>query len=543
MKILDSDLLARPIDGDRTVADVVFNPVREANITPAVVDAGARNGFWHLSRHYVCEAELISFEPNPIEYEKLAANNTDIMAAGWTKPIFRRETIHDCALTDADDVATFNITAGIGACTLMELENPAIPQKMFLNIGGGISLYDRAIKPERQIKVRGRRLDGLIPAEDKIDFLKMDIEGAELKLLNGASDLIRDKRILVIKTEVSFVRYFKDHALFSDIYQFLDKNGFRLIDLDLDHPRYVRRLGLPADSQDVRAIYGGDAFFVLDPDRNKLSPIDLQRMGAVLIAAGYSSFGLSLLHDAALTDAATLDAVERALAAKNIRGCYEMIARTTAQPVAFYRRFAELCVNNRDPVGAATLAMRALALEPSDAPTINDAAQAIRLNNHAKHALTWCRRAERVADDAGKAACFFGAGLALLARGDSLAALASLRAAVALNPSSAPSWRMLADLAAHRNEPAEQTGALWRLLQLNPSAGIDIQQRLLEASYKAGRMTLALDCAERVLAGEGKNPLAWRNYIHLLRLLGRNEDAAKAVVRMEQATGVVPPAA
>jgi len=57
----------------------------------------------------------------------------------------------------------------------------------------------------------------------------------------------------------------------------------------------------------------GDAFYAIDPDRNDLSPTDLQRLAAVSLLFGFNSFAVGLLRDGNLLPRADIDAIERAL--------------------------------------------------------------------------------------------------------------------------------------------------------------------------------------------------------------------------------------
>jgi FkbM family methyltransferase len=61
-----------------------------------------------------------------------------------------------------------------------------------------------------------------------IDFLKMDVQGWEMEVLLGAETLLRDKRIHFIYTEVGFRRGDRDMQHFSEINDYLEKQGFWL---------------------------------------------------------------------------------------------------------------------------------------------------------------------------------------------------------------------------------------------------------------------------------------------------------------------------
>jgi FkbM family methyltransferase len=83
----------------------------------------------------------------------------------------------------------------------------------------------------RQIEVPARRLDevaaeaGLVD----VDLLKLDCQGAELRILQGAGGLLR--RIRCIYTEVTFEPIYTQGALFNEVHAFLRAAGFRLTQL------------------------------------------------------------------------------------------------------------------------------------------------------------------------------------------------------------------------------------------------------------------------------------------------------------------------
>ena len=57
-----------------------------------------------------------------------------------------------------------------------------------------------------------------------VDYLKIDVQGAEVDVFNGAKNLLAD--IMVIHTEVEFVPLYIDQPLFAEVDQLLRKNGF-----------------------------------------------------------------------------------------------------------------------------------------------------------------------------------------------------------------------------------------------------------------------------------------------------------------------------
>jgi len=62
----------------------------------------------------------------------------------------------------------------------------------------------------------------------KIEFLKIDIQGAENDVLKGASSMLNS--VLGLDVEVEFIELYKGQPLFGDICKTLSKNGFDFID-------------------------------------------------------------------------------------------------------------------------------------------------------------------------------------------------------------------------------------------------------------------------------------------------------------------------
>ncbi|MBH8573087.1 FkbM family methyltransferase [Nostocaceae cyanobacterium CENA369] len=66
---------------------------------------------------------------------------------------------------------------------------------------------------------------------DKIQILKMDIQGAELMALEGAINLLANQSINLIYTEVMFAKFYENQASFYKIYELLEKHNFVLYGL------------------------------------------------------------------------------------------------------------------------------------------------------------------------------------------------------------------------------------------------------------------------------------------------------------------------
>jgi FkbM family methyltransferase len=63
----------------------------------------------------------------------------------------------------------------------------------------------------------------------RINILKSDTQGFELEVLNGAKELLANKAIQFVYLEINFVELYKELPTFSDIYNFLNGYGYKLL--------------------------------------------------------------------------------------------------------------------------------------------------------------------------------------------------------------------------------------------------------------------------------------------------------------------------
>jgi FkbM family methyltransferase len=74
-------------------------------------------------------------------------------------------------------------------------------------------------------------LDSLLeryPKFRKLDFLKLDVQGYELNVLEGASELLKGTALVLMET--SLIQINKDCPIFSDVIKFMTEQDFRLLD-------------------------------------------------------------------------------------------------------------------------------------------------------------------------------------------------------------------------------------------------------------------------------------------------------------------------
>lgn len=126
--------------------------------------------------------ELLRHSPRGTHY---AFEPLPDFAAGLRRDFGQRANVrlHEVALSDADGTATFqHVVTNPGYSGLRQRR------------------YDRPDETVREISVRTARLDDLVPRDQAIDFVKIDVEGAELQVLRGAvATLLRTRPTIVFE--------------------------------------------------------------------------------------------------------------------------------------------------------------------------------------------------------------------------------------------------------------------------------------------------------------------------------------------------------
>jgi FkbM family methyltransferase len=96
----------------------------------------------------------------------------------------------------------------------------------------------------KELKVPMRPLDDLLTDRDiRLDAIKVDVQGTELDILQGAKAAL--KNILTAEVEVSFIDRYSDQARIWDINSFMESQGFELIDISrIKRYRHANQSGL-----------------------------------------------------------------------------------------------------------------------------------------------------------------------------------------------------------------------------------------------------------------------------------------------------------
>jgi FkbM family methyltransferase len=146
---------------DLAVSEILFRLIRPGDL---VVDAGANIGYMSVLAA-TAGAQVISFEPNP---ELLPILRQNVGGRGDVRPVALGAQRHQGALIPPDPAAN---NSGLGR------------------------LGTRA--DEGTVPVHVETLDGELHGRS-VSVLKMDVEGAEASLLEGAATALRERRLINI---------------------------------------------------------------------------------------------------------------------------------------------------------------------------------------------------------------------------------------------------------------------------------------------------------------------------------------------------------
>ncbi|WP_193193765.1 FkbM family methyltransferase [Nostoc sp. MG11] len=134
---------------------------------------------------------------------------------------------------------------------------------------------------------------------EEIDFLQVDVQGADLHILEGAS-LLLQRSVLAIQTEVEFSHLYINQPLFSDIDTFLRKNSFTLFDL-VGCSRYPRACSPICSPERSGQLLWADAFYFRDLIRADITmqlktPLQILKLACIADILGFPDYALELLE-------------------------------------------------------------------------------------------------------------------------------------------------------------------------------------------------------------------------------------------------------
>lgn len=219
-----------------------------------VVDVGARGGFSERWSVFGDQIEYVGFEPDAEECERVNAASTNPRARVYPFALHRDKGTHPFY------VAKFPNASGFYPIDPTMVKGFPISEPLSVD-------HVTQLKTTDFDSFAGEHGIGYV------DFMKLDTEGSELDILEGAARTLNGS-VLGVSSEALFTPWHTDQRVFADLDGFLRSNGFVLYDLPM---LKFARSALPSTLTAINpatavADYGqvivGDALYLRDAVRD-----------------------------------------------------------------------------------------------------------------------------------------------------------------------------------------------------------------------------------------------------------------------------------
>ena len=166
------------------------------------VDLGANVGEWTIDvARSMPHTSIVAVEPSPTVYEQLFAN---------TRHLPQVETLAK-AVADENGRAVFHVT------------NSSVFGSLLAPTLDGTRAYAGSARVKDTVEVEVTTLDDLLD-ERPVSLLKIDVQGAELKVIAGGKDVL--SRTSAIIAEMNFLTLYQDGSSAGTLHQAFAEVGF-----------------------------------------------------------------------------------------------------------------------------------------------------------------------------------------------------------------------------------------------------------------------------------------------------------------------------
>ncbi|KIA85245.1 FkbM family methyltransferase [Flavobacterium sp. AED] len=177
-----------------------------------IFDVGAFDGrSIELYKKSFPKSKIFSFEPTPNMYHYLKneySGRKDIK-------------IFNYALSSNKGEATFNINNSLLTNSLLDSSKNEYTNS------------ESSYNTKEKIIVETETIDNIFKNEkiSKINILKIDAQGADVMVLRGAEETLKNKKIDLIYVEVEFLQLYENQPLFHELSLYLHSHGYYLYSL------------------------------------------------------------------------------------------------------------------------------------------------------------------------------------------------------------------------------------------------------------------------------------------------------------------------
>ena len=274
-----------------------------------IIDGGARD--------MEADPRWRAFPPARLRFFSFEADQTEALRLDQLAPNQGLERhVYPAGLGGSSGRARFEHNKASGGSSLLP-QNRAVTDRWKFENPNAIAYAREIFYPTgaEEIPVISLRDWARDTGIDEVDFLKLNVQGAELDILKGAGTVMDS--VLGILVEVAFVESYKNRPMFSDIDPFLRSAGFTFFDLLAHH--YIGRAASAVTAQHLSVVepklgqlvsaWGqlieGHALYLRDPvapGARGLDPRRTIKLAALAEAFGQIEYAFEILDGLAAGD-------------------------------------------------------------------------------------------------------------------------------------------------------------------------------------------------------------------------------------------------
>ncbi len=260
------------------------NPGKALKANPlGFIDIGARGGVHLIVDALAKYTSVLAFEPDLEECERLRKDKH--IAEHWSEFL-----LYPVALSNQQGEASLKLLSSDTNHSLLS------PNSDFVDRYNMVKWKEIGQCPLMTDTLDHVLFNELADHSNCGEFLKIDTQGTEYEILEGAKRTLTERTVAVV-CEVSFCELYKNQKLFSDVESFLRQYGFSFYGFPLFHHRSCKYLSKEQYATRERAFYGDAVFFKdpFHPSKNiKLSERQSYTLFTCALLLGYYDFALEL---------------------------------------------------------------------------------------------------------------------------------------------------------------------------------------------------------------------------------------------------------
>ena len=165
------------------------------------IDVGAHYGLYSVLLAKYLQLRVLSIEPTPYSFSVLLQSICMNSLQGYISPI-------RAAVSNYNGISSFNVQQSSGS------------------VANSLVTYNHSDEPKYTIEVNVFALDSLV-SSTPISFIKIDAEGSELEVLNGAKNIILNFRPIILLGVHPVALDSLGHTLY-DVLEFINEIGYEI---------------------------------------------------------------------------------------------------------------------------------------------------------------------------------------------------------------------------------------------------------------------------------------------------------------------------